>query len=585
MDIMSVLALLGGLAMFLYGMSVMSNGLEKMAGSKMEQILRSLTSNKFKGVLLGTVVTAIIQSSSAVGVMLVGLVNSGIMQMTQATSVTMGSNIGTTITAWILSLAGIESDNIWVSLLKPSVFSSIIAFIGIVLIMMSKKEKKKDIGTICIGFAVLMYGMTVMSDAVDPLAESAGFQQILTAFSNPVLGIMVGLVFTAIIQSSSASVGILQALALTGTVSYGIAIPIVMGQNIGTCISGLLASIGTNKDAKRVSTVHILIKVIGATVGIILWSIANLIFKFDFINDAVSPAGIAIIHTIYNIFSTVWLFPFTRYIEKLACIIIKDSKKEEDEKRETLLLDDHLLTIPSFAVAKSIDASCVMADTSNKAVNLALSLFDNFNQETYNEVDDMEGELDEYEDKLGSYLVKVSQQNLTEDEANQASKVLHTINDFERIGDHAKNLLAVAQEMHDKKISFSHEAKEELDKLTQALVDILSRTTKAYRENDIELAATVEPLEQVIDILINDIKGRHILRLRSGNCTIELGFILSDLLTNYERISDHCSNIAVAIIEAHIGKFETHEYLNSVKNHPTKEFSKNYEEYMERYSI
>lgn len=581
MDIFSIISMIGGLALFLYGMHVLSAGLEKMAGGKMETVLKKLTSKKLMGLLLGTAVTAVVQSSSAVTVMLVGLVNSGIMQLSQAISVTMGSNIGTTVTAWILSLTGIDSSNVFMNLLKPANFSPVIAFLGIILIMAGKKQKHKDIGSICVGFAVLMYGMTIMSDSVEVLAEIPEFVNILTFFKNPIMGVLVGLVFTAIIQSSSASVGVLQALSMTGAITYGAAIPIIMGQNIGTCVSALIASFGTSKNAKRVAVVHILFNVIGSVVCLTAWLIADGIMDFAFTDSAVEPFNIAVLHSIFNIVTTIMLFPFASLFERLVKLIVRDSK----EKEAVVLLDDRLMTVPSFAVAKAEDVTADMASLAKKAVKSAVALLDRYDEKSAKLVEEMENNIDRYEDELGTYLVKLSKKEIGENESKKISKILHTINDFERIGDHASNILDTASEMHEKKITFSPEAKEELESLNDAISEILSITVKSFKNDDVELAEIVEPLEEVIDEIIDHVKTRHVDRLKRGECTIELGFILTDVLTNYERISDHCSNIAVAVIEAQREMFDAHEYLSNVKKNGEGKYYEYFEKYKKQYSI
>ncbi len=581
MDIFSIIAMIGGLALFLFGMNELSEGLEKMAGGKMESVLRKVTEKRFIGLILGVVVTAVIQSSSAVTVMLVGLVNSGIMQLSQAIGVTMGSNIGTTVTAWILSLTGIDSSNVFINLLKPINFSPLIAFAGVILIMVGKKQKHKDIGKICIGFAVLMYGMTMMSDAVEGLSDVPEFVNILTFFKNPVMGVIVGVVFTAIIQSSSASVGVLQALSMTGAITYGAAIPIIMGQNIGTCVSALIASVGTSKNARRVSVVHVLFNVIGAVVCLVAWLVADGIIDFAFTDTAVEPFQIAVIHSIFNVVTTVLLFPFAGLLEKLARLIIRDAKEEE----AVILLDDRLMTVPSFAVAKAESVTADMASLAKKSVKNAVALLDRYDEKNAKLVEEMEDKIDRYEDELGTYLVKLSKKEIGEEDSKKISKILHTINDFERIGDHASNLLDTAQEMHEKKITFSAEAKEELDNLTDAIAEILSITVKSFKTDDMELAEAVEPLEEVIDEIIDHVKSRHIARLKRGECTIELGFILSDVLTNFERISDHCSNIAVAVIEAQREMFDAHEYLSNVKKNADGKYYELFDKYKKQFSV
>ena len=581
MDIFSIISMLGGLALFLFGMHQLSAGLEKMAGGKMESVLRKVTSKRILALILGAGVTAAIQSSSAVTVMLVGLVNSGIMQLSQSISVIMGSNIGTTITAWILSLTGIDSSNFFVNMLKPANFSPVVALIGVVLIMIGKKQKQKDIGSICVGFAVLMYGMTIMSDSVEALAEIPEFVSILTFFKNPVMGVLVGVVFTAIIQSSSASVGVLQALSMTGAITYGAAIPIIMGQNIGTCVSSLLASMGTSKNAKRVAMVHILFNVIGSVICLTAWLIADGIIKFAFTDMVVEPFNIAILHSIFNIVTTVMLFPFSSLLEKLVKLIIRDAQ----EKEAVVLLDDRLMTVPSFAVAKAESVTGEMASLAKKSVKSAVALLDRYDDKTAQLVEEMEDKIDRYEDELGTYLVKLSKKEISENDSKKISKILHTINDFERIGDHASNILDTAKEMHEKKISFSQDAKEELENLNDAISEILSITVKSFKNDDTELAEIVEPLEEVIDEIIDHVKSHHIERLTRGECTIELGFILSDMLTNYERISDHCSNIAVAVIEAQREMFDAHEYLNNVKKNGEGRYYEYFEKYKKQYSV
>ena len=581
MDIYSIISMVGGLALFLYGMHVLSAGLEKLAGGKMESVLKKMTSNRLNGLMLGAVVTAAIQSSSAVTVMLVGLVNSGIMQLPQAISVTMGSNIGTTITAWILSLTGIDSGNIFINMLKPANFSPIVALIGIIFVMAGKKQKHKDIGTICLGFAVLMFGMNTMSGAVEALADEPAFVNILTFFSNPLMGVIVGLVFTAIIQSSSASVGVLQALSVTGAITYGAAIPIIMGQNIGTCVSSVLASLGTSKNARRVAAVHVLFNSIGTVICLAAWLIVDSIFRFAFTDTAVEPFDIAVLHSIFNVVTTVLLFPFAKLLEKLVKKIIPDAKEKEAE----VLLDERIMTVPGVAVAKAADVTGEMASVAKKAVKGAIHLFDRYDSKAYEEISELESMLDKYEDELGTYLVRLSRKEVSDADSDNISKLLHTISDFERIGDHANNLLDTAKEMHDKKIAFSKEAKEEIDNLSDAVSEILSITVKAFKNNDIGLASTVEPLEEVIDKLTLDIRGRHISRLKKGECTIELGFVLTDVLTNFERISDHCSNIAVAVIETQRGMFDSHEYLHAVKTENDGKFAEYYDRYLKQYSV
>ena len=554
-----------------------------MAKGKLERTLKKVTSNRFLAMGFGAAITIAIQSSSALTVMLVGLVNSGILEFGQTICILMGSNIGTTLTAWILSLAGIDSDVFWLKIIKPENFSPVFALVGIIMMMVGKKQKTKNTGNILIGFSVLMYGMTLMSDSMAPLADMPEFTHILTAFSNPVLAVLVGAVFTGIIQSSAASVGILQALSMTGGVTYGMALPIIMGQNIGTCVTALISSIGVSKNAKKVAAVHLSFNIIGTLICLIPFCILDAVFDFSFTRMAINPFMIAVCHSIFNVVTTAVLMPFTKQLEKLANFIVRDKKGKGSKGT---LLDERLIsTVPSFAVANAFDVDCEMCELSRKAFSDAMGLLDNYNEKTADAVTEMEGKLDIYEDQLGTYMVKLSKRGASDSDSKRIAKILHTINDFERIGDHAENLVGVAREMHDKGIVFSHEAKAEIEKLSAALHEILDMTAKAFKTSDVQLASSVEPLEQVIDKLISEIKNRHVERLQKGNCTIELGFVLTDLLTNYERVSDHCSNVAVAVLESKHGTFETHEYLNNIRSDGTGSFGRLYEEYSERYSI
>ncbi len=581
MDIFSVFTLCGGLAFFLYGMSVMSSGLEKVAGGKMESLLKKMTSNPIKSLALGLGITTVIQSSSAVTVMLVGLVNSGIMTLHQSVGVIMGSNIGTTVTAWLLSLVGIESDVFWVKLLKPSSFSPLLALAGIILLMSAKKDRHKSIGHILIGFSVLMFGMDVMSGAVKPLAEMPEFTSVLTAFSNPILGVLVGALFTAVIQSSSASVGILQALSLTGTITGGMALPIIMGQNIGTCVTALLSSIGVNRNAKRVSVVHISFNLIGTLACMALVYGVNALFALPFLDTVITPVGIASVHSIFNLFTTVLLLPFTAKLEKIANLVIKDTQKQV----AYTFIDPRILSAPGMAIAQCSEKTVEMARLAQGTILAALSLFQKYDPEISRQVLADEDRLDYYEDQLGTTLVKLASKSLSKEDSESISKQLHCIGDFERIGDHAVNLYKTAREIQDKHISFSPEARRELRVLTSALTEILELTTRAYVENSLALAGQVEPLEQVIDQLTLEIKSGHIQRLQQGHCTIEMGFILSDLLTNIERVSDHCSNIAVALIETEQNAYQTHEYLNSLKRSGNESFEQAFSAYREKYRL
>jgi phosphate:Na+ symporter len=580
MDIFSLITLLGGLALFLYGMNLMSQGLEKLAGGRLEDILKRMTANPIKSLFLGAGITALIQSSSAVTVMLVGLVNSGIMELSGTAGIIMGSNIGTTVTAWILSLVGIESDHVLVKLLKPESFSPILALIGIIMMMSAKTSKKKDTGSILIGFAILMYGMKFMSDSVSPLRDMPEFTSMLTAFANPFLGILVGLVLTAVIQSSSASVGILQALSMTGSISYGMAIPIIMGQNIGTCVTALISSIGVSKNAKRVAVIHISFNVIGTAIGMVIYFLMGYVAELGFLQEAITPAGVAVVHSVFNLATTALLLPFSRQLVRLAEGTIKTQPEQE-----IAFLDERLLHTPSIALQECNHMTTRMAYVAKDAMMGATDLLFDFDEKKGSQVSALEEEADIYEDRLGSYLVKLSGCDLSDADSRQISKLLHTIGDFERISDHAVNIVEAAREIQEKKISLSAEGMEEIGVATKALREILEMAVKAFDEADLTLAARVEPLEQVIDDLMEEIKGRHINRLQAGQCTIAHGFVLSDILTNYERVSDHCSNIAVAMLELSKSAFDTHQYLDKLKTMDDPAFRQMYVEYKGKYAL
>ncbi len=579
--VLSFVALLGGLAFFLYGMNVMSHGLETMAKGKLERSLKKAASNKFLALFVGAGITIAIQSSSALTVMLVGLVNSGLLEFGQTIGVLMGSNIGTTLTAWILSLAGIDGDTLWLQLLKPANFSLFFALIGVLLTMAGKKQSQKNTGNILLGFAILMFGMNLMSDSMKPLTELEGFTSLLTAFKNPLLAVAFGAVFTGIIQSSAASVGILQSLALSGGVTYGMAIPIIMGQNIGTCVTALISSIGVSRNAKKVAVVHLSFNIIGTAICLAAYYGANAIFNFAFNNQEITPFMIAIVHSIFNVVTTFLLLPFTKQLEKLANAIIKD---KETDKKQTFL-DERIITVPAFAVSECNNRTLEMAEYAKTAITSAVGLVGNYNEDTVNNILACEDKLDYYEDKIGTYLVKISSHGLSESDSKKRFRMLHTIGDLERLGDHAVNLIKVAKEMKDKNIMFSDSAMSELKVLINAINEILEITFAAYEKADPLLATKVEPLEQVIDGLIATVKARHIDRLQTGKCTIELGFVLSDILNNLERISDHCSNIAVAIIEVDHGEMDTHKYLNRIKYGGNASFSEHFDEYEIKYSL
>ncbi|MCI8301174.1 MAG: Na/Pi cotransporter family protein [Oscillospiraceae bacterium] len=584
MNIFSLFTLCGGIAFFLYGMTVMSSRLEKLAGGRLEQMLRKMTDNPFKSLLLGAGITIAIQSSSAMTVMLVGLVNSGIMQLGQTVGVIMGSNVGTTLTAWILSLSGIDSESLWLQLLKPENFAPVIALAGVIMRTASSDGRRRSAGSIMVGFALLMTGMEMMKEAVSPLADMPEFTSILTAFTNPFLGVIVGAIFTGIIQSSAASVGILQALSMTGGITYGMALPIIMGQNIGTCVTALLSSIGVNRNARRVSVIHISFNLIGTAVCLAAFYGGNLIFHYAFLEAAIDPAGVALAHSIFNIATTALLLPFSRQLERLAYLIIKEDTQESSKEIYTFV-DSRLLATPSVAIAECANRTVEMARLAEDTFLRSLTLLDKFDEKVAEKVTAKEDQLDRYEDQLGTFLVQLSSKALSESDSRNISKQLHTIGDFERIGDHAVNLLSTAREIHEKDIRFSGTAEKELTVLTAALKEILRVTTKAFAENDLLLAARVEPLEQVIDGLIADIKSNHIARLQKGNCTIEMGFVLSDLLTNCERVSDHCSNIAVAQIETAQNAYQAHEYLNALKHDGSVAFREAFESYRREFAV
>lgn len=575
MDFFSILTLLGGLAMFLYGMQVMGDGLEKLSGGKLEKILENLSSNRLKAVLVGAAVTAVIQSSSATTVMVVGFVNSGIMHLSQAVGFIMGANIGTTITAWILSLAGIESSNFFVKLLNPSSFSPILALIGVIFIVFLHDEKKKDIGNIMVGFAVLMFGMNTMSGAVKPLAQVPEFTNILLKFSNPVLGVLAGALLTAVIQSSSASVGILQALCVTGAVQYGTALPIIMGQNIGTCITAMLSSIGATKNAKRAAVVHLYFNIVGTIAFMGVFYLLNTFLHFSFINDVAGPAGIAVIHSAFNVIATAVLLPFGDVLVKMACATIRDTKEEKaisEEDQEFMILESRFLSNPGIAIEQSKTAAKKMAEQSKNALKLSFGLLDSFQEENAFRVEKIEAKVDRYEDELGTYLIKLNQKELSVEDSHSLSIMLHCIGDFERISDHALSIMKSAKEMWEKNAVFSPQAVKELHVMEKAVVDIVDKAYTVFANQDIQLAEEIEPLEEVIDELSRELKRRHVNRLRAGECTIEMGFILSDVTTSLERIADHCSNIGVCVTQVREDLYDTHSHLDTVKNAPGEHF-------------
>ena len=567
-------------------MNVMSGSLEKMAGGKLELLLKKMTANPIISLVMGAVITIAIQSSSATTVMMVGLVNSGIMDFAQTLHIIFGANIGTTLTSWILSLSGIESDAVWMQMLKPENFAPLFAMVGIVMTMVCKSDKKRSIGTVLVGFAVLIFGMNLMGEAVSPLADSPAFAQLMTKFNQPLIGLAVGTVVTGIIQSSAASVGMLQALSLTGSISYAMAIPIIMGQNIGTCVTAMISSIGTNTQAKRVAVMHISVNVLGTLIWLPLLTLTNAMFHFAFMDWAVSPVTIAMLHSVFNILTTLVLMPFSKYLLKLAVWVVKEkgTAVPGEELDAVPFLDERLLSTPSVAIQECNSQTCKMLELARENIRLAVQQFSHYSDSDQLLVLQTEEEIDAFEDRLSTYLVKLSAQALSQNDSHVISKMLHAIGDFERLGDHAVNLNKVAKEIHDKGLSFTQEAQAELNTLLQAIDEILTMTVTAYERNDTDLAARVEPLEEVIDQLIAKMKDQHIRRLQQGACTIEKGFIFSDILNNCERISDHCSNIAVAVIEVEHDSFDAHRYLQGVKygNH---EFNLIFQEYAAKYAM
>ena len=569
MTIFDVLAMVGGLALFLYGMHIMGEGLSKASGGRLENLLEKLTNKRIKAVLVGASVTALIQSSSATTVMVVGFVNSGIMKLSQAVGIIMGANIGTTATSWLLSLASIEGSSFLVQLLKPSNFSPILAVIGVVFIMFFKDEKKKDIALILVGFAILMTGMDAMSDAVKPLRDVPEFTNILTMFSNPILGLIAGAVLTAVIQSSSASVGILQALCVTGAVSFSSALPIIMGQNIGTCVTAMLSSVGGSKNARRTALVHLYFNLIGTIIFMAAFYALNAVLHFSFMEGSIDASGIATIHTTFNVSATLILLPFGKLLEKLAYMSVpEDTKVEAKSEVEQNLkkLDVRFLDTPGLALSMAKNVTVKMAEEVYESVQTAMSLVKEYDEELGFKVVRMEQDIDHYEDVLNTYLAKISAKDLSERESHDVTVLLHCINDFERISDHAINIKEYAEDKFKRGLEFSDKAKLELEVFSQAIQDILDMTVKVFVNEDIKAAKYVEPLEDVIDDISVEMKARHISRLRKGKCTVEMGFILQDLTTSYERIADHCSNIAIFVMQEDYVDIETHELMDKLKN-------------------
>lgn len=586
MNVYDILNLLGGIALFLFGMHTLSASLEKLAGGKLETWLEKATSKPIKGVVLGAIITAVIQSSAATTVMIIGFVNSGLMKLSQAIGVIMGANIGTTATSWLLSLQSISgSDGFsFLNLLKPTTFTPVLAVIGVILIMFTKSDKKKTIGMILAGFAVLMFGMNSMSSATAGLAENETFCNILMMFSNPVLGVIAGAVLTAVLQSSSASIGILQSIAIsTGKVTYSVALPLLLGQNIGSCVTALISSVGANKPAKRVAFVHLYFNVIGTVVFLSIFYLLNAFISMPFMEESLNAVGIAVIHTGFNVLATALFLPFTKQLEKLACLTVRDDSN--DEKLTPMLLDERLLKTPSVAIEQCRNVCIRMARLTQETLKMSMEVVTTYDAKKCAEVIDNENAIDIFEDKIGSYILKISSKDLSENDSKIVSSMLHTIGDLERISDHAVNIVEAAEEMHSKKIKFSQQALRELPVIVNAVSEILNMSINAFVNNDVNLAKNVEPLEDVIDQLRSDLKTRHIERLRNGKCTIELGFILQDLLTNFERVSDHCSNIAVYLIQISDNSMDTHEYMNELKKLDRSEFMDEFNDYKNKYIL
>lgn len=585
MGVTSILSLLSGVALFLYGMSVMGDSLKKVAGNKLELILYKLTSTPLKGILLGTAVTAIIQSSSATTVMVVGFVNSGMMKVAQSIGIIMGANIGTSVTGWILCLSYIEGSGGIAQLLSTATISAVVAIIGIIFRMVMKKDSYRHVGEIMLGFAILMFGMQTMSGAVAPLKDSETFRSMLTMFTNPAAGILVGILFTAVLQSASASVGILQALSVTGGISFAVALPIVMGIGVGAACPVLMSAIGTNKNGKRTALIYLLNDLFGMLFWSIVFYTLNAIFHFKFMNVVMTPVYIAMMNTVFRAATICILSPFIKYIEKLVYILIKDDEEDLDEQKDFDLLEERFLNYPAIAIAQSHTAMNGMARKARKNLSRSVSLLKKYSDEKYQKIEEKEVLIDKYEDKLGTYLMQLTGKELSGDQTKQVSKFLHTISDFERMGDHALNVARTAKELYDKKIVFSDEARYELNVLIAAMKEIVTSTVQAFSRDDLQMAARIEPLRELIGMLCDELKMRHVDRLQSGKCGISQGFAFNDLLTNIERVSDHCSNVAVAMIELESRNFDTHEYLKSLREMRNTEYKRYFEEYEQKYSI
>lgn len=586
MSFQDLLGMFGGLAVFMFGMHTLSGALEKLAGGRIETLLEKMTSNPIKGVGLGAIVTALIQSSAATTVMMVGFVNSGLMKLSQVIGVIMGANIGTTATAWLVSLSSVGggSDAILSQIFSVKTFTTVLAILGIILAMFTKSDKKRTVGTIMVGFALLMFGMNSMSSAAGSLKDNEQFTSIMTMFSNPILGVLAGALLTAVLQSSSVSIGILQSMSnTTGTVTYSIALPIILGQNIGSCVTALISSIGANKSAKRVAIVHLYFNIIGTVVFLGLFYLINALIDLPFMQEQLNSVGIATIHTCFNVLVTALFLPFTKQLEKLACLTIRD--KDGETTAEMPMLDKRFLNTPSIAIEQCKNVAYKMATLTKETLLMSLGLVKEYDAKIAQEVVDNENTIDIYEDKIGSYILQVASKDLSVSDSQVVSNLLHTIGDLERISDHAVNIKETAEEMHTKKIRFSEAAEKEVSVMTSALKEILDMSITSFINGDIKLAKEVEPLEDVIDTLRAELKNRHIERLREGICTIELGFILQDLLTNIERVSDHCSNIAVCLIQIQENSLDTHEYINELKKLDKSEFMDEFNDYKAKYVL
>ena len=586
MDFFDLLTMVGGLALFLYGMHLLSEGLEKLSGGRLERVLENLTNNRIKAVLLGAGVTAVIQSSSATTVMVVGFVNSGIMKLSQAIGIIMGANVGTTITSWLLSLTGIESDNFLLQLVKPTSFSPVLAVIGVIFIL--KNGKKRDLGSILVGFAILMTGMDTMSSAMKPLSQVPWFTGLFTMFTNPLLGLLVGALLTAVIQSSSASVGILQALCATGSISYAAAVPIILGQNIGTCVTAMMSGVGASKNARRASIVHLLFNVIGTAIFLTVFYVLHAFIDFEFMQNAADSTGIALVHTGFNVAATLILFPFADYLEKLSFILIRPDEEEERQARENELfakMDERFLGTPSFALEQAFSYTLKMAEITKESLNKATYNLFAYDKKTAAEVEQMESLVDRYDDEISGYLVKLSSRNLSEQDSRKLNMLQHSVGDLERIGDHAMNLVDCAKSMNKKEQSFSDKATEELQVFSQAVRDIVSASVSVFASEDEQAARLIEPFEEAIDILQKDMKKRHMKRLRKGKCTAEMGFVLSDITNNFERIADHCSNLAINIMQLREDDTHAHEYVDSIEKGEGTEFDRTLQEHLRRYEL